>query len=292
MADITLLLFGAIALVSVMLLLLTFLRRKREVADPEPQEAQRPRGDPVARAGGDAGPRRAGRNVRTRMRVSAARMEEEYEDDPLAEEIALPEGKIGAKKRKKLELKAEKRMQRERELEEREERKQREQELEERRKREEEREKEERLKKEEEERAQKEQQERQEYEEYLKLKETFAVEEEGFDENENVEESHMFNDFINYIKKEKVVLLEDLAAHFKMKTQDTIDRVQELLAQELLAGVIDDRGKFIYITKEELEAVALFIKQRGRVSISELAECSNTLISLQPEGAESVTVSS
>lgn len=45
------------------------------------------------------------------------------------------------------------------------------------------------------------------------------------------------------------------------------------------AGVIDDRGKFIYITPEELAAVATFIRQRGRVSIAELAQASNSLIS-------------
>lgn len=43
-------------------------------------------------------------------------------------------------------------------------------------------------------------------------------------------------------------------------------------------GVIDDRGKFIYITPEELAAVANFIRQRGRVSITELAQASNSLI--------------
>ena len=43
-------------------------------------------------------------------------------------------------------------------------------------------------------------------------------------------------------------------------------------------GVIDDRGKFIYITPEELTAVANFIRQRGRVSITELAQASNSLI--------------
>jgi hypothetical protein len=42
--------------------------------------------------------------------------------------------------------------------------------------------------------------------------------------------------------------------------------------------VIDDRGKFIYITPEELAAVANFIRQRGRVSITELAQASNSLI--------------
>ncbi len=79
-----------------------------------------------------------------------------------------------------------------------------------------------------------------------------------------------------------MVLMEELAAHFHMKTQDVITRVQELLAQELIVGVIDDRAKFIYITKDELESVAKFIKQRGRVSISELVESSNSLINLTP----------
>lgn len=77
----------------------------------------------------------------------------------------------------------------------------------------------------------------------------------------------------------------------------------------IVAGVIDDRGKFIYISQSELEAVAKwvkffskincsfsfskpsnwcldffprfrFIKQRGRVSITELAENSNKLIAI------------
>lgn len=49
------------------------------------------------------------------------------------------------------------------------------------------------------------------------------------------------------------------------------------------AGVIDDRGKFISITPEELDSVAQFIRQRGRVSITELAQASNRLINLMPE---------
>ena len=48
-----------------------------------------------------------------------------------------------------------------------------------------------------------------------------------------------------------------------------------------IPGVVDDRGKFIYISQEELEAVAKFIKQRGRVSLSELSDSSNNLINLE-----------
>lgn len=70
-----------------------------------------------------------------------------------------------------------------------------------------------------------------------------------------------------------------------MKTQETIDRITQLQEDDMLSGVIDDRGKFIYIPRAELEAVAKFIKQRGRVSISELAESSNKLINLTPDAA-------
>lgn len=52
-----------------------------------------------------------------------------------------------------------------------------------------------------------------------------------------------------------------------------------------MTGVIDDRGKFIFISEEELKAVATFVRQRGRVSIAELASASNSLINLQPESA-------
>nr|KAF6329809.1 DDRGK domain containing 1 [Myotis myotis] len=118
-----------------------------------------------------------------------------------------------------------------------------------------------------------------EHEEYLKLKEAFVVEEEGVSETMTEEQSHSFlTEFINYIKQSKVVLLEDLASQVGLRTQDTINRIQDLLAEGTLTGVIDDRGKFIYITPEELAAVANFIRQRGRVSITELAQASNSLI--------------
>lgn len=79
-----------------------------------------------------------------------------------------------------------------------------------------------------------------------------------------------------------MVIIEDLAAHFKLKTQACIDRIKDLQQDDILTGVIDDRGKFIYVSQSEMEAVAKFIRQRGRVSITELAENSNQLINLIP----------
>ena len=120
------------------------------------------------------------------------------------------------------------------------------------------------------------------------MKESFAVEEEGYDGDVNEEESqNKLQTFIDYIKNQKVVHMDELAGNFNMRTQDVVQRLQELLQQGLLVGVIDDRGKFIYITNDELQSVAKFIRQRGRVSIADLAENSNTFINLSPVGASS-----
>ncbi|NWY52761.1 DDRGK protein, partial [Chionis minor] len=206
------------------------------------------------------------------------------EDD--AEEV--PEfqvsGKIGAKKQRKLEEKQARKAQREAEEAEREERKKLESKREEERRKEEERIRLEEERQEEEKRKAKEEEEKREYEEYLKLKESFVVEEEGVEESMTEEESRSFLlEFLEYVKKTKVIQLEDLASHLGLRTQDAINRIQDLMADGTLTGVIDDRGKFIYITPEEMAAVAQYIKQRGRVSIAELAQASNSLINLQPE---------
>lgn len=50
-----------------------------------------------------------------------------------------------------------------------------------------------------------------------------------------------------------------------------------------LSGVMDDRGKYIYISQEEMKAVADYIKRQGRVSISLLASKSNQFIDLEPK---------
>lgn len=179
-------------------------------------------------------------------------------------------------------MKAEKKAAREQELQMREEKRlEKEKEDELQRQLDEEREQKEKEKEEEGKRLLAEQKQK-EYEQYLKAKKLFIVEEEGFESNvDSVDNQSKLVDFINYIKEKKIVMLEELAGEFKMKTQDVITRIQELMDSEQLEGVIDDRGKFIYITQDELNSVAKFIRQNGRVSITELVENSNRLIQLQ-----------
>lgn len=257
----------------------------RAAARPQAME-ERPAGMPRRR-----------RNLHTRMtaqqrmqqstpdnEVYPVEADENEEDRHSSEERPQAAGKVGAKKQRKLEEKQARKAQREAEMEEREERKRMQELREQERQKEEEKERLQEQKQEEDLQRAKDEQERREEEEYQRLKESFVIEEQGESEELTEQESrNLLQEFIDYVKKSKVVLLEDLASHFGMRTQDAIARLQDLMAQGSLTGVIDDRGKFIFITPEELNSVADFIRQRGRVSITELARASNTLINLNPD---------
>lgn len=252
-------------------------------SDDKPQRDAGAR--PVQNQGRDApGGRRAqmlrNRNVRARRNV-----EEEAEpapDDSGYEEAQKDLDKLGAKKRAKLEAKAEKKTQREAEEHSRADRKKREEQAIEERRKLEEMERALEKQREEEERKAREEKERREHEEYMRMKEAFKVEEEGYEEGDEGEQGNILQEFVEFIKEQKVVVVEDLASRFKLKTQAAIDRIKDLQQDDILTGVIDDRGKFIYVSPTEMAAVAKFIKQRGRVSIQELAEHSNQLIRLAP----------
>ncbi|PKU48481.1 ddrgk domain-containing protein 1 [Limosa lapponica baueri] len=274
------LLAAAAVLLAVLLFFATRLRGQARAADEEHQQnvaaaAAVPRLQPHAEERGDGMPRRR-RNMGNRMMAQrrAQQAEDWVEDDLKFVIYTMLQRKMMLRRK----------AQREAEEAEREERKKLESKREEERRKEEERIRLEEERQEEEKRKAKEEEEKREYEEYLKLKESFVVEEEGVEESMTEEESRSFlMEFLEYVKKTKVIQLEDLASHLGLRTQEAINRIQDLMADGTLTGVIDDRGKFIYITPEEMAAVAQYIKQRGRVSIAELAQASNSLINLQPE---------
>ncbi|PIA50694.1 hypothetical protein AQUCO_01200128v1 [Aquilegia coerulea] len=101
--------------------------------------------------------------------------------------------------------------------------------------------------------------------EFDKWKGEFSIDAEGTTENELQDESRgLLFDFVEYIK-------------------DCINRITSLESMGRLSGVMDDRGKYIYISQEEMKAVADYIKRQGRVSISHLASQSNQFIDLEPK---------
>nr|XP_033471617.1 DDRGK domain-containing protein 1-like [Epinephelus lanceolatus] len=289
--DIALYLIAAAILIVLIVFALKVRGRTQEADEEQRRDVIRAAGPPqrAAEERGAGMPRRR-RNLASVManrrpqRDAVEQEEERVEEEDVEQQSFQTHAKVGAKKQKKLEEKQAKKAQREAEMEEREERKRMQELREQERRQEDERERQLEQKQEEDERRAKEEQEIREEEEYLRLKASFTVEDQGEEEQLTEDQSrNLLQDFIQYIESSKVVLLEDLASHFGMRTQDAISRLQDLLAEGSLTGVIDDRGKFISITPEELDSVANFIRQRGRVSITELAQASNSLINLMPE---------
>ncbi|XP_011500523.1 PREDICTED: DDRGK domain-containing protein 1 [Ceratosolen solmsi marchali] len=219
------------------------------------------------------------RGVRQR-RHQVANVEDHYKDEIANDESASLK-KLGAKKRAKLEAKAERKTQRE--IEEQERKLKKEQQLLIDQQRDKELEHEAEIKRLEMLRQQKIEQE--EEVKYQNLKKAFSVENEGYEEKVDIDSESFQNQIVEYLKYHKVVILEELGQRFGLETMSVIKKVQDMQANGTLSGVIDDRGKFIYVSEKELESVAAFVKQRGRISIFELAECSNELISLGPGAA-------
>uniref|UniRef100_A0A8C4R5U4 DDRGK domain-containing protein 1 n=1 Tax=Eptatretus burgeri TaxID=7764 RepID=A0A8C4R5U4_EPTBU len=263
--ELVLPLLAVSSLVLVFALLLYVLFGRPSVAFQEAAEAEpKPPQQAVVR-----GPRRA-RSLRQRhqaqqlLAAHAARDEEDADDNANLEGEAPAESRIGAKKLKKLQEKQQKKAQREAEEAERQEQRRQEQQREQQRVQLEEKQRREEDRQAEDELRLREEQERKEEEEYQRLKEEFCVEDEGADEVLSEQESqNLLQDFIDYI-------------------MEAILRIHTLLAEGRLTGIVDDRGKFIAVTPEELDAVADFIRKRGRLSMSELSRAAASLISLQP----------
>mmetsp|Transcript_4297 Transcript_4297/g.7371 ORF Transcript_4297/g.7371 Transcript_4297/m.7371 type:complete len:306 (-) Transcript_4297:196-1113(-) len=162
-------------------------------------------------------------------------------------------------------------------------------EYEEKQKKKEEERSEEKRKQEEMENLLREEREKKEQAEYEKWKSSMSISAEGSGAAEVEAESQgLLREFINYIKAHKVVVLEELASAFKLKVQDVINRIEALELGGQISGVIDDRGKFIYVTHEEMLAVAKYIEKVGRVSVPTLAKASDTLIDLNSKFSEPV----
>eukprot|EP00922_Rhytidocystis_sp_ex-Travisia-forbesii_P053407 GHVS01079187.1.p2 GENE.GHVS01079187.1~~GHVS01079187.1.p2 ORF type:complete len:295 (+),score=77.97 GHVS01079187.1:49-933(+) len=122
-------------------------------------------------------------------------------------------------------------------------------------------------------------------EEYRKWKTMFAVEGEGESSSMRSarEDALLLNQFVDYIKSRKTAELEEVAAEFDMKTPEVINRLQDLDKFGRLTGIFDERGKFIYITPEEMAEVAHYLKAKGRITIStDLVAACNRIIRLTP----------
>lgn len=120
-----------------------------------------------------------------------------------------------------------------------------------------------------------------EQEEAEKWMHMFTMQEAGEEAITKEDGEELLSKMVEYIKTKKMVPLEDIAAQFGIRTSDVIEKVKQLESDKRITGIMDDRGKYIYISDEEMKSVAAFIQQRGRIGISELAKESAGLIDLQ-----------
>ena len=112
------------------------------------------------------------------------------------------------------------------------------------------------------------------------------VEESGEQAEDDKDHENKLQQFVDYIEVRKTVMLEDVAAEFKMQTKDVVSRIEALEASGRLLGITDDRGKFIHITEEEYARVATYITGKGRVNRAELLREVNKIVRMVPTEAD------
>ncbi|CAN8066003.1 unnamed protein product [Agarophyton chilense] len=243
--------------------------------DTELPTASAPQATPRAQAENAQAPRRR-RGGLARMQRDIAQAQAQAMDVGGSETESRSKG--GKKKEARREAKREAQQARQAALERM---REREAQLDEERREEEEAAAEARAQEEEEARKVADEREKKEKEEYESWRHLISVADEGEEATQAEEESEgLLERFCAFVRGGKVVVLEDLAAHFGMKTEEVIDRLSRLEQSGELSGFFDDRGKFIYVSREEMEEVARFIEKRGRISIQELAMKSSQLLHL------------
>ncbi|CAH9087901.1 unnamed protein product [Cuscuta epithymum] len=280
MEDVFVLILSMFLVLALVPLYLWKIRKSSQIPEEPEEETLVRRREAVVRATGTRRMRRRPASSAASTSSAAAAVEESVDE---SDDDASGDGYYAAKASKKKEKKRQERAaQRQAEEASRESRQIKSSRYDEiRRKKEEEREAKERAL-EEEIKARQAKEEEAAAHEFEKWKSAFSVDAEGTTESDIQDESHgLLYDFVEYIKKHKCVPLEDLAAEFKLRTQECINRINSLEEMGRLSGVMDDRGKYIYISLEEMKAVADYIKREGRVSISHLASKSNQFIDME-----------
>ncbi|CDJ37878.1 SJCHGC09143 protein, related [Eimeria tenella] len=130
-----------------------------------------------------------------------------------------------------------------------------------------------------------------EQEEYEEWKKTFEVEAEGELHVTPEEEAKRLEQFLSFIRMRKAVELDEIAAEFGLKTKDCVKRIESLQEAGRLCGVLDDRGRFLCVTKEELHKLAEALKSQGRFSKeTDLVSICNRIIRLTPSDEDKAKI--
>ncbi|CBK19665.2 uncharacterized protein [Blastocystis hominis] len=120
---------------------------------------------------------------------------------------------------------------------------------------------------------------RREEEEYAKWEQFITLEGEGTDAKEDLfSNQERLDSFIDTLRSRKVADIDEIASEFNM-TQEVCDEVEEAIKrledEGKLTVLVDDRGKLVYVTEEEMQKIVEVIKENGRISLKKLTALCN-----------------
>ncbi|CCW69755.1 unnamed protein product [Phytomonas sp. Hart1] len=99
---------------------------------------------------------------------------------------------------------------------------------------------------------------------------TSSLKNNGCDSEANCEDSDS--------RPSNILVLQDTARTLEVSVEELVAVIEELVREDTLFGVFDDRGKFVVMSELHFPMIAKFIIQRGRVSLTELARECNRII--------------
>ena len=135
----------------------------------------------------------------------------------------------------------------------------------------------------------KEEQQKKEDEIYNQWKDMIKIGEEG-EEKRNFSDENVINEFLNYIKRRKVVSLEDLSGVFKISPNELVEKLNQFENEGRILGIIDDRGKYIYVTEKEMNMIENLFMKRGRINKGDLIKECNKIIKFEPTEEDKIKI--
>ncbi|SCM22414.1 conserved Plasmodium protein, unknown function [Plasmodium berghei] len=93
--------------------------------------------------------------------------------------------------------------------------------------------------------------------------------------------------FLNFIKLKKYVNIAELSVKFQTTTEDIREKLEELETLDMINGVLDEKGNYIYLSQDEINKLCLEIQTNGEVDTHEdFVNICNKIISLSINEAD------
>lgn len=87
-------------------------------------------------------------------------------------------------------------------------------------------------------------------------------------------------EFVEYAQQQKVVSIDALAIRFRRPSEQVIKRIGKLVESCRLTGVVDG-DRFVYLTNDEMEAVAEILSAQKQMLMQDVAKAASSVVQFQ-----------